>query len=156
MTWKVETEDRPAERELGEIERLLKEILSAIRGEATSFQIIQIDSGGNMINGINPGNALTEGNFALTLLPAGSTMPTGSVPQWVSDNPLAVVTPSPDGTTAHVAVDASFPPATSFNLTVNGTNAAGAPVTSGPVSIPVPLAGGTVGQATSFGINQVS
>jgi hypothetical protein len=70
------------------------------------------------ITGIIPGST---GTFAANPLDASGNPITTAltvVPVWKSSDPLAVVTPSADGLTASVAVDATAPQGGSFNLSV--------------------------------------
>lgn len=93
--------------------------------------------------GVKPG---ATGTFTAT--PDRGLVPQGVVPQWLSSDPSAVVTPAADGMSASVAVDAgslAFSFGLSVSATIDGQGVTGS--VSVPILQPVP---------TSFTINQIS
>lgn len=105
--------------------------------------------------GILPGGT---GTFAVDYLDANGNVvaaPLNIVPQWVSSDPKAVVTPSADGLTASVNVDSSVDPKAtpSFDLTVGATLADGTAI-QGVLTVPYDTA--AVPNPVSLGIRQTS
>lgn len=108
------------------------------------------------LNGIAPG---ATGQFAVDFLDKDGNVvaaPPNIVPQWVSSDPKAVVTPSTDGLTASVAVDASVDPkaTASFDLTVGATLADNSAI-QGTATVPY-LGGVTTANPVSLGIRQTA
>lgn len=107
----------------------------------------------NSITGIIVGQ---KGSFAALNVPAGSIIPVGKIPAWVSDNPLAVVTAAADGLSATVAVDPTAVAGGSFNLSVSVTRTDGA-VASGTAAVPfLPAPPPPPVEVVSFDLNQVA
>ena len=95
------------------------------------------------------------GEFTSVTAPVGGTLQPGTQPSWTSDDPNTSLTPSADGFSVAVATSATDT-ATSFNLTENGVNSVGAPIsTSVNVALTQPAPPPPV-PATGFTITQTS
>jgi hypothetical protein len=138
--------------------KILKLILKELRQIARDLEFkpnvptrYHIKQENNMaITGIIPGQT---GNFSAN--PSGQADPTKPltvVPVWTSSDSAAVVTPSADGLTASVAVDAGAPQGGSFQLSVSNPdgsalNTVVVPYDNVPVTDNIP---------TAFAIDQTS
>lgn len=153
MAHKKHGGEREERNEFKEILEILERIERLLTGaEAVVFQILQVDEGGNMgvVKGILAGGS---GSFDSVNVPAGSVDPSG-LASWSADSVLAVVTPSADGKTCSVAVDAKAVVGATFTLTKTAKRTDGKDCV-GTVAVPV-LGPVGVAEATSFDINQTA
>jgi hypothetical protein len=110
-----------------------EEILAGNKPLPESLTILQ---GGKMITGVPVGGS---GTFVESFVPTNAALPVGAVLSvvWTVDDPLVTLAPSADGTSVVASVGATDT-AAAFNLTATGSSAAlPAPITSGPVSVPI-------------------
>ena len=143
--------DDDTRHDLASIAFSLREIVALLRSLvvqpiASGFKITQMGAPMGVINGIVVGGT---GTFVETVLPAGAT---ATAITWSADDPLVTLTPSADGTSVSAATQATDT-APSFNLTVSGTNSAGAAIST---TVNVPLLAAPPPVATGFDVTQTS
>lgn len=131
-----------------EIRDMIREVLRLLRylvPQSTPPVALAILQGGSsVITGTPAGGSST---FQESYIPSNAALPPGAVLSvtWTCDDPNAVLAPSADGTSVVVTIpvtdtQGSAPAGSpgSYNLTATGTSAAlPAPITSGPVNVPI-------------------
>jgi hypothetical protein len=120
---------------IGELSELILRRLQFLEHTATGFEFSQI--GDNMttpapITGAAPGASC---RIVETPVPAGGLLQNGSALTWSVDGSDVTLAPSADGTSVVCAIAATST-RSAFNLSLAGTNSAGAAI-SGNVSVPI-------------------